>query len=225
MELLLEVPGNGSSSPSVQWDRTWLRTDFLVVVLTESREDCQMSWSISPWSPSWVKTAQRVGSQEQRKTWNTIRWLATSFGPVSLCTLIQPTLQPLAQWASQLVSHWGVQMLWKHSQTRNQATLRGVENSDFIFMPVGSDVCTCVWALNKGFKGYLKSSTDHQVISNVLSYQLGASSGLETKGLDKNSRGVLLWKVYLQMETKECGNECLSLHGALYLNPELFAWL
>jgi hypothetical protein len=57
----------------------------------------------------------------------------------------------------------------------------------------------------------------------VLSHQLGASSGLETQGLDKNSRGVLLWKVYLQVEKKECGNECLSLYGALYLDPELFA--
>jgi hypothetical protein len=59
----------------------------------------------------------------------------------------------------------------------------------------------------------------------VLSHQLGASSGLETQGLEENSKGVLLWKVHLQVETKECENECLSLHGALYLDPELSAWL
>jgi hypothetical protein len=72
VELFLEVPGYGLSSLSIQWDGTWLRTDFLGVVLTKSGGDCQMSWSISPWSPSWVKTAQRVGLLGQRRTWNTI---------------------------------------------------------------------------------------------------------------------------------------------------------
>jgi hypothetical protein len=32
-------------------------------------------------------------------------------------------------------------ILRKYGQTRNQVTLRGVENSDFIFTPAGSDVC------------------------------------------------------------------------------------
>jgi hypothetical protein len=51
---------------------------------------------------------------------------------------------------------------------------------------------------------------------------IGASSELETYGcLVKVSSGDLLWKVYLQVEKKEGGNECLSLHGALYLGPQL----
>jgi hypothetical protein len=31
--------------------------------------------------------------------------------------------------------------------------------------------------------------------------------------------------VYLQVETKEGGNGCLSLHRVIYLSHELFAWL
>jgi hypothetical protein len=31
----------------------------------------------------------------------------------------------------------------------------------------------------------------------------------------------MLWKVYLQVEKKECRNGCLSLHGAFHLGPEL----
>jgi hypothetical protein len=37
-----------------------------------------------------------------------------------------------------------VLLLWQCSQMRNQATLRGVENSDFIFTPVSSDVYLCL---------------------------------------------------------------------------------
>jgi hypothetical protein len=39
--------------------------------------------------------------------------------------------------------------------------------------------------------------------------------------LDKNSRGDLLWKVYLKNETKEGGNGQLSVRGVLCLSPEL----
>jgi hypothetical protein len=130
VELLSEVPGSGSSSPSIQWDGTWLRTDFLGVVLTRSRQDCQMSWSILPWSPSRVKTAQRVGAPGWRRTQNTIGWHATSFSPVSLPTLMQPSFQLVAQEASQLESTWGLQEVvevWsdkKPSDTQRSGELR-----------------------------------------------------------------------------------------------------
>jgi hypothetical protein len=35
-------------------------------------------------------------------------------------------------------------VLWQYSQRRNQATLGGVENSDFNFMPAGPDVYLCL---------------------------------------------------------------------------------
>jgi hypothetical protein len=35
-------------------------------------------------------------------------------------------------------------LLWQYSQKRNQATLRGVENSDFNFKIAGSDVYLCL---------------------------------------------------------------------------------
>jgi hypothetical protein len=35
-------------------------------------------------------------------------------------------------------------VLWQYGQTRNQATLGGVENLDFIFTPAGSDVYLCL---------------------------------------------------------------------------------
>jgi hypothetical protein len=116
----------------------------LGVVLTESGRDCQLSWSTSPWSPSWVKTAQRVGAPGQRRTRNTIGWRATSFSPVSLPTPMQPSRQLVAQGASRLESHWGLHLLWQYSQRRNQATLGGVENSDFNFMLAGPDVYLCL---------------------------------------------------------------------------------
>jgi hypothetical protein len=97
VELLSEVPGSVSSSPSIQWDGTWLRTYFLVVVLTKSRRDCQMSCSTSPWGLSQVKTAQRLGTPGQRRTQNTIGWYTTSFNPVSLPTPMQPSHQPVTQ--------------------------------------------------------------------------------------------------------------------------------
>jgi hypothetical protein len=103
-----------------------------------------MSWSISPWSPSWVKTAQRSGLPGQKTTQNTIAVPVHHCGLLSLPIPMQPNLEPVPQEASLLVSRWGLQMLWQYSQTRNQATLRGVENSDFIFMPVGSDVYLCL---------------------------------------------------------------------------------
>jgi hypothetical protein len=109
----------------------------LGVVLTESRRDGQMSWSTSPWSPSWVKAAQRVGAPRWRRTQNTIGWRTTSFSPVSLPTLMQPSRQLVAQGASGLESRWGLHLLWQYSQRRNQATLRGVENSDFNFYASG----------------------------------------------------------------------------------------
>jgi hypothetical protein len=57
------------------------------------------------------------------------------------------------------------------------------------------------------------------------SYKKVANSELETQGcLDKVSRRDLLLKVYLQVETKEGRNECLSLHGALYLVLNFLAW-
>jgi hypothetical protein len=37
-----------------------------------------------------------------------------------------------------------VNVLWQYGQMRNQATLGGVENSDFIFMPAGSGVYLCL---------------------------------------------------------------------------------
>jgi hypothetical protein len=123
-------------------DLTW--TDFPGVVLTESRRDCQMSWSTSPWSPSRVKTAQRIGAPGQRRTQNTIEWHITSFSPVSLPTPMQPSCQLVTQGASRLESCWGLHMLWQYSQRRNQATLRGVENSDFNFTLAGPDVYPCL---------------------------------------------------------------------------------
>jgi hypothetical protein len=39
--------------------------------------------------------------------------------------------------------------------------------------------------------------------------------------LDRNNRGGLLWKVYLQVEIKKGENVCLSLHGAFHLGPKL----
>jgi hypothetical protein len=61
----------------------------------------------------------------------------------------------------------------KPSNTRRSGELR------FYFTPAGSDVYL-VLALSKGVTGYLKGSAGHQVTRNVLSHQLGASSGLET---------------------------------------------
>jgi hypothetical protein len=145
VELFLEFPGSGSSSPFVQRDRTWLRTDFLGVLFTQSIWDCQMIWSTSLWSLSWVKTAQRDGVPlGWRRTRNTIRWHTTLFGPMSPLTLVQPSCQLVAQGASQLESLWGLQMLWQYSQRRNQATLRGVENSGFNFTLAGPDVYLCL---------------------------------------------------------------------------------
>jgi hypothetical protein len=70
-------------------------------------------------------------------------------------------------------------MLWQYSQRRNQATLRGVENSDVNFMLAGPEVHLCL-STEQGFTGYLTGSAGHQVTRNVLSHKLGASSGLET---------------------------------------------
>jgi hypothetical protein len=145
VELLSEFPGSGSSSPSIQWDRTWLSTDFPGVVFTKSRRDCQISWSISPWSPSWVKTAQRVGALEWRRTRNTIGWHATSFGPVSLFTPMQPSFQPVAQGPSRLESHWGLQdvvEVWSEKKPSN--TWRSGELRLYFFTPAGSDVYLCL---------------------------------------------------------------------------------
>jgi hypothetical protein len=130
VELFLEVPRSRLSSPSVQWDGTWLRTDLQGVVLTESRRDCQMSWSIFPWSPSRAKTAQRVGAPGCRRTQNTIGWCITLFGPVSIPTLMQPSFELVAQGASWLESHWGLQdvvKVWsdkKPSDTQRSGELR-----------------------------------------------------------------------------------------------------
>jgi hypothetical protein len=52
----------------------------------------------------------------------------------------------------------------------------------------------------------------------VLSLQLGASSGLETYSFEKNSRGVLLWKLYLQVETRDAGM-------SVYLCMVPFTWI
>jgi hypothetical protein len=138
VELLLEAPGHGLSSPSIQWEGTWLKTDFPGMVLSKSRRDCQMSWSISPWSPSWVKTAQRVGLPGQRRTQNTIAvpcpsplWCSPTFSwslkrPVgwyligaSICC------GNIVRWETkQHLEEWRTQILY--------------------FMPVGSDMYLCL---------------------------------------------------------------------------------
>jgi hypothetical protein len=145
VELLSEVPGSGSSSPSIQWDRTWLWTDFPGKVLTESGWDCQMSWSTSPWSPSRVKTAQRdgapLGEKEDLECHRVACHLVQSCVPPYSYAAQLPTSGSRGQLVGILL---GPPMLWKYGQTRSQVTLRGVENSDFILMPVDSNVCLCL---------------------------------------------------------------------------------
>jgi hypothetical protein len=94
------------------------------------------------------------------------------------------------------------------SYEKNQGTLREVENSYFILyqqfqMSSHSEFQAPV---NK-FMGFLKGSEGHQVKRTVLGINIRSSAGLETRGcLDRSSRGVLLWKVCLQKETKEVKN-------------------
>jgi hypothetical protein len=60
-----------------------------------------------------------------------------------------------------------MRLLWQNSQTRNQVTLRGVENSDFIFMPAGSDVYLCLSTeqrIHKIFKRQCRASDCKNVL-------------------------------------------------------------
>jgi hypothetical protein len=50
----------------------------------------------------------------------------------------------------------------KSSDTQRSGELR------FYFMPAVPYGFTLIWALNKGFTGYLKASAGHQVARNVL---------------------------------------------------------
>jgi hypothetical protein len=60
-------------------------------------------------------------------------------------------------------------MLWKYCQTRNQATLREVENSDFILHQQSKmSSHSKFWAPNNEFMGFLKGSVGNQVARNVL---------------------------------------------------------
>jgi hypothetical protein len=186
--------------------------------LTESRQNCQVSWSTSPWSPNQVKTTQRFGTPGWRRTQNTIRWHATSFGPKSLPTLVQSSHWLVAQVARMVgISLGPPKMLWKYCHMRNQGTLREVENSHFYFTPPVPDELTLrilgpKQRIHRMFKGQCRASGYKKCVK----INRWASAGLETWGcLDKSSRGDLLWKVYLQKETKEGGNGQLSLHGAL----------
>jgi hypothetical protein len=110
VELLSEVPGVDQAPLLSSGTGPDLRLISPGVVLTESRRDCQMSLSTFPWSPSWVKTAQRVGAPGWRRTRNTIGWHATSFSPVSLPIPMQPSRQLVVQGASWLESHWGLHL-------------------------------------------------------------------------------------------------------------------
>jgi hypothetical protein len=114
MELFLKVPGSGLSSPSIQWDGTWLRTDF---------QSCFTWWCL----PSWDKTARWVGplllleskpGQDCSERWSTTRvkedpeyhrMVHHLIWSMSLPTLMQPSFQLVAQGASQLESRWGLQ--------------------------------------------------------------------------------------------------------------------
>jgi hypothetical protein len=67
------------------------------------------------------------------------------------------------------VSLGNPEMLWKYCQTRNQVTLREVENSEFILRWQSQmSSHSKFWALNNEFMGYLKGSPGHQVTKNVL---------------------------------------------------------
>jgi hypothetical protein len=60
-------------------------------------------------------------------------------------------------------------MLWKYCQTRNQAALREVENSDFILHQWSQmSSHSKFWAPNNKFMGFLKGNAGHQVTRNVL---------------------------------------------------------
>jgi hypothetical protein len=60
-------------------------------------------------------------------------------------------------------------MLWKYCQMRSQATLREVENSDFILCRWSQmSSHSKFWAPNNEFMGFLKGSVGHQVTRNVL---------------------------------------------------------
>jgi hypothetical protein len=107
------------------------------------------------------------------------RVATTSFGPMSLPTLMQPNHQLVAQGASQLESRWGLQMLWQCSQRRNQVTLGGVENSDFNFTLAGPAMYLCLSTeqrIHRIFKRQCRASG----YKECALHKVGASSGLET---------------------------------------------
>jgi hypothetical protein len=91
LELLSEVPGSGSSSPSVQWDRTWFRTDFLGWCLPSPDETARWVGPFLLGVQVESRLLRELGHQGQRRTQNTIGWCTTSFGPVSLPTPMQPS--------------------------------------------------------------------------------------------------------------------------------------
>jgi hypothetical protein len=99
----------------------------------------------------------------------------------------------------------------KPSDTQRSGELR------FYFMPVVPDELTLKilgpkQRIHRLFKGQCRASGYKECVR----VNKRATAGLETwVYLDKSIRGELLWKVYLQKETKEGGNGQLSLHGAL----------
>jgi hypothetical protein len=134
------------------------------------------------------KTTQRVGTLRSRMTWNIVWWHTASFSPKSLPTLVQSIYLLVAQGARTVdVSLGPLQMLWTYCQTRNQATLREVEEPDFFILHWRylMSLYSKFWAPRSEITGFLKGSGGDWVTGSMLVANRWAHTGVRDPRLFK----------------------------------------